>query len=265
VTPATPSGAQEPGAPPVAPPPEQPPDWARGATPFEAFLRGTGAVTSTPGLVLIAGSLGFGALVRDMGLGIGFAIWTSIVFYALPAQVVLADQIGRDASIWAAAFAVSLTAVRLMPMTVTLMPYLRDVKGRRWLELIAVHFIAVTAWIEGHARLGRLPEHLRIWHFIGFGLSFVLCTAGGAAAGYALAAVVPVAVSAALLFFTPAYFMLSLITTARQMADKLAIVLGVVIGPLVYVVAPGLDLLVAGLVGGTVAFLSGKPLFGRRR
>ena len=234
------------------------PAWVHGATPLEAFVRGLGAANSTPGYVLIAGSLGFGALTRDMGLGLGFAIWSSIVIYALPAQVVLADQLGRGASILAAAFAVSLTAVRLLPMAVTLMPYLRDPKGRRWLEILAVHFVAVTAWIEGHRRLGALPPELRLWHFIGFGLTFVLCTIGGSVVGYALAAVVPTAISAALLFFTPAYFMLSLITTARERADALAIVLGVVIGPLVYLAAPGIDLLVAGLVGGTTAYIAGR-------
>ena len=237
-----------------------PPAWALHATPLEALVRGIGATASTPGLVLIAGSLGFGALTRDMGLGIGFAIWSSLLLYALPAQVVLADQIGRGASIWAAAFAVSLTAVRLLPMVVTLMPCLRDPKGRRWLEILAVHFIAVTAWIEGHRRLGPLPVELRIWHFIGFGLSFMLCTVGGSMVGYGLAAVVPTAISAALLFFTPAYFMLSLITTARERGDTLAIVLGVVIGPVVYLAAPGLDLLVAGLVGGTIAYQAGRRM-----
>lgn len=235
-----------------------PPGWALHATPLEAFVRGISATTSTPGLVLIAGSLGFGALTRDMGLGIGFAIWTSIVFYALPAQVVLADQIGRGASILAAAFAVSLTAVRLMPMVVTIMPLLRDVKQRRWLELLAVHLIAVTAWIEAHRRLGPLPPELRIWHFLGFGASFVLCTVGGSVIGYGLAAVLPTAITAALLFFTPAYFMLALLTTARGFGDTLAIVLGVVIGPVVYLAAPGLDLLVAGLAGGSIAYLAGR-------
>ena len=53
--------------------------------------------------------------------------------------------------------------------------------------------------------------------------------------------------------------MLSLITTARAKGDTLAILLGVAIGPLVYLVAPGLDLLVAGLIGGTIAYLSGRP------
>lgn len=237
---------------------EAAPAWAANASAREAFQRGVVAAFGTAGYVLIAGSIGFGALVRDMGLGIDFAILSSIVFYALPAQVVLADQLGRGASIVVAAFAASLTAVRLLPMTITLVPYLNDHKGRRWRELLAVHFIAVTAWIEGHHRLGPLPAHLRLPHFTGFGFMFMMFTAVSAAIGHTIAGTVPTAVSAALLFFTPSYFMLSMMATARQHADKLAIALGLVIGPLVYVVAPDFDLLVAGLAGGSIAYAVGR-------
>lgn len=226
---------------------------------MEAFARGIAAAFGVAGYVLIAGSIGFGALVRDMGLGLDFAIWSSIVFYALPAQVILADQLGRGASVLAAAFAVTLTSVRLLPMVVTLSPLLRDDRGRRWREILAVHFVAVTAWIEGNRRLGPLPPALRLSHFLGFGMTFMGFTALGATVGYLIAAMVPVAISAALLFFTPSYFMLSMLSTARANADKLAVVLGVVIGPLVYLYSPDLDLVVAGLVGGTIAYLSGRP------
>jgi predicted branched-subunit amino acid permease len=234
------------------------PGWAATAGTREAFLRGLSAMFETPGFVLLAGSVGFGALTRDMGLDIGFGIWTSIIFYALPAQVVLADQLGRGASLLAAAFAVTLTAVRLLPMTVTLSPHLKDVKSRRIREIAAVHFIAVTAWIEGHRRLGPLPPHLRLPHFFGFGSSFLIVTVLGSATGWAMAGSVPSWVSAALLFFTPAYFLLSMLATAQADTDQLAIVLGLAIGPAVYRVSPDLDLLVAGLVGGTAAYVVGR-------
>ena len=208
--------------------------------------------------MLIAGSVGFGALVRDMGLGLDFAILSSLVFYALPAQVILAAELGRGASYFAAAFAVTLTSVRLLPMGVTVTPYLRDHKGRRWLEVLAMHFVAVTAWIEANRRLGPLPPHLRLSHFLGFGSTFMGFTALGAVVGHLIAGRVPVALTAALLFFTPAYFMLSMMQTARTRPDQLAIALGMVIGPLVYLVAPDVDLLVAGLVGGTIAYLFGR-------
>ncbi|MGE3712234.1 MAG: AzlC family ABC transporter permease [Hyphomicrobiaceae bacterium] len=231
------------------------PEWAIAARPMEAFWRGLASFLSTPGYVLMGSALGFGALVRDMGLSIDFAIATSFIFYALPAQVVLADQVGRGASLISAAVAVSLTGVRMLPMTITLAPMLRDPKGRRWLEVFAVHFIAVTAWLEGHRRLHRLPAEIRLPHMLGFGLAFMLCTVSGACVGYILAASVPVGISAALMSFTPCYFLMAMLASSRLAAEYLAIVLGVVIGPFVYLVSPDLDLVVAGLAGGTIAYV----------
>jgi predicted branched-subunit amino acid permease len=239
-------------------PTEATPSWAATAGQGEAFARGVRAAFGIAGYVLIAGSIGFGALVRDLGLGIDFAILSSIVFYALPAQVILAAEVGRGAPLVAAAFAVTLTSVRLLPMAVTITPFLQDHKGRRWREVMAMHFVAVTAWIEANRRLGPLPPHLRLSHFIGFGFMFMMFTAVSAAVGFMIAGRVPVALTAALLFFTPAYFLLSMMQGAFQRADWLAIGLGAVIGPLVYLVSPDLDLLVAGLVGGTAAYVSGR-------
>lgn len=235
------------------------PAWATDdTTSSTAFLKGLAAAFGIAGYVLIAGSIGFGALVRDMGLGIDFAVLSSIILYALPAQVILAAELGRGASVLTAAFAVTLTAIRLLPMTVTVSPYLRDVRNRRWLELIAIHFVAVTAWIEANRRLGCLPPHLRLPHFLGFGGMFVMFCTSSAAIGYLIAGSVPVALTAALLFFTPAYFTMSMMQSARAPNELLAIVLGAVIGPVVYVLAPDLDLLVAGLVGGTIAYVVGR-------
>lgn len=236
------------------------PAWAATAGQGEAYLRGVLAAFGIAGYVLVAGAIGFGALVRDMGLGLDFAILSSLVFYALPAQVILAAELGRGAPVLAAAFAVTLTSVRFLPMAVTVAPWLRDHKGRRWREIFAMHFVAVTAWIEANRRLGVLPPDIRLSHFLGFGMMFMAFTTAGAAIGYAIAGAMPVALTAALLFFTPSYFTLQMLQSSRAPADLLAISLGFVIGPLVYLVVPELDLLVAGLVGGTIAWR-----YGRRR
>lgn len=209
-------------------------------------------------MVLTASAMGFGALARDLGFTIWHAGYLSIVFYALPAQVVVLDQLGRGLSLVAAAFAVSLTGIRLLPMTVTLMPMLRDPKGRRWLELLAVHFVAVTAWLEALRRLNGVPPDLRLSHFLGFGISFLMCTVFGAVAGHMLAGVVPAAISAALLFMTPIYFVLSLISSSRTRADVMAIGLGLALGPPMYLLAPGFDLLLAGVIGGSISWAAGR-------
>lgn len=232
-------------------------DWT-GASERTAFLRGLAAAWSVPGIVLTASAMGFGALARDTGFSIWHAGFLSVVLYALPAQVVVLDQLGRGLSLVAAAFAVSLTGVRLMPMTVTIVPMLRDPKGRRWRELLAVHYVAVTAWLEGLRRLAPVPAELRLAHFLGFGTSFLLCTVFGGMAGHALAGLVPAAISAALLFMTPIYFLLSLVASSRTRADVLAIVLGAALGPPMFLLVPGFDLLLAGIIGGSIAWAAGQ-------
>ena len=79
----------------------------------------------------------------------------------------------------------------------------------------------------------------------------------GSIAGYLLTGGVPAPVSAALVFTTPLYFILSLVISARARIDTAAIVLGCGLCPLLYLVVPGFDLLATGLIGGTLAYVWG--------
>lgn len=235
------------------------PSWAADATRLDAFLRGYVVLRQTPGLVLLASAAGFGALARDSGFDLGHALFLTAIFYALPGQVVLVDQFARGTPILAAAIAVSLTGIRLFPMTVTLIPLVRDDLAPRWLSLLAAHCVAVTAWVEGQRRLLALPPALRLAHFLGIGSALLFSTATGTTAGYLLAGGgVNVAVSAALLFMTPLYFLTSLVATSRTTGDRLAVGLGLALGPAFFFIVPGFDLLAAGLVGGTIAHWFGR-------
>ena len=100
--------------------------------------------------------MGYGALAHDAGFELGQTLLISASFYALPAQVIFVDQMARGASLAAAAFAVTLTAVRLLPMTVSMMPYLRDPELPRCVVFPIAHFMAVTSWIEGNRVLPGL-------------------------------------------------------------------------------------------------------------
>ncbi len=237
------------------PTPIDAPAWVQTATQTRAFLRGLLIALTTPGFVLFSTAIGYGALARDSGFTLGHTVFLSAFIYALPAQVLLVDQLARGATVLAAAFAVSLTAVRLLPMTVALLPYVRDKDAPAWIKVLAVHFIAVTAWVEGNRRLPAIPQHLRLRFFVGIGIAMAIMTVTGSATGYLLAARVPTLVSAVLLFMTPIYFLLSLFMGMRTRPDAVAIGLGAVLGPLMFLIAPGFDLLLTGVVGGTLAFL----------
>jgi predicted branched-subunit amino acid permease len=225
-----------------------------------AFVRGLRLVVSVPSALLFAAGLGFGALARDGGFSIAHTAFITGGMFALPNQVVLVDQLARNETLLAVAFAATLAALRLLPMTVTIVPLLKGSRPRPMLETVAVHFVAVTPWIESQRRLPSLPAELRLATHLGLGLAYAAAMMSGTLAGHTLAGSVPATLSATLLFLTPVYFLLSLLATARVRMDLLAIGIGCALAPVFYLLVPGLDLLATGLVGGTLAFL----LRGRR-
>jgi predicted branched-subunit amino acid permease len=234
------------------------PPWAATASRRQAFVRGLAVAASAPALVLFTTATGFGALARDLGFTLGHALFMSVVMYALPAQVMLIDQIARGAALTAVAFAVTLTAVRLLPMSITLFALIRDGPRIRPIHIVASHLMAVTVWLEGSRRLPLLPHDLRLPHFFGIGFGMFCATAGGSVLGFLIAGALPPAVAAALLFMTPVYFLLSLFVGASQRMDWLAIAAGLLLGPPLFLLLPGPDLMLTGVIGGTVAYLLGR-------
>jgi predicted branched-subunit amino acid permease len=217
-------------------------------------------VLSVPSALLFATGLGFGALARDGGFSIAHTAFITATMFAAPNQVVLVDQLARNETLLAAAFAVTLAALRLLPMTVTIVPLLKGSRPRlvpaTLLSVLAVHFIAVSPWIESQRRLPALPPDLRLASHLGYGLAYWSVMVVGTVLGYLVAGSVPVMVTATLLFLTPIYFLLSLLATARVRMDFLAIGLGCALAPALYLALPGFDLLATGILGGTLAFLA---------
>ncbi len=96
-------------------------------------------------------------------------------------------------------------------------------------------------------------------YFLGFGNACLWLATLATGAGYYLMGAVPLPFAAGLLFLTPIFFTVSVTAGARGVPDWLAIVLGFALQPLaVRLVGESVDLLVVGLVGGTVAFTVGR-------
>ena len=230
------------------------PGWTAGAGPRDAFWRGAISAPSTPVLVVLMTFIGFGALARDTGFDLTQALFATVFMFALPGQVVLADAIAHGAGLAAAGFAVTLTAVRLLPLTFSLMPLMRDGTTPRWLELVLSHLVSITSWIEAMRRLPPLPRTLRMPFYAGFCMVLAIGTVVATLTGFVLAAQVAPAIAAGFIFLTPVYFFLSLIAAAKDRSDMAALAIGAVLGPLLFLAAPGYDLVLTGLIGGTLAY-----------
>lgn len=221
-------------------------------------LKGARNAVAVPAFVLSAACFGFGGLAREMGYTLDQVMLMTASIWALPSMVVLVGAVAGGAGLIATAFAVTLSAVRLMPMTMSLMPVLRGPKTRLSTLLILSHFIAVTAWVESLRRLPSIPRAARVPYFAGFAVMLMSLVVLASGAGHAVSTALPAVLAAGLFLLTPAYFLLSLTAAATSLAERLAMIFGLGLGPAVYLVAPGADLLVSGLVGGTAAFAIGR-------
>jgi predicted branched-subunit amino acid permease len=120
--------------------------------------------------------------------------------------------------------------------------------------VLVAHFIAVTLWVECVRLLPRVPRRHRIafTHGLGFGLLSVCLVA--TALGYGLAANLPQLFGAAILLLTPLAFLLSTARNCRQLADVVALVVGLALFPLVSILHTGVDILISGMSAGTIAY-----------
>jgi len=217
-------------------------------------LRGVRAAFSIPGLILSSAFVGFAGLAKAAGLTLWQSVFMVGIAWALPAKVVLVGAILTGASLPAATFAVALSSIRLMPMVVALMPEMRTERTPRWVLYGLSHFVAVTSWVLAMEQLRGVPVSMRTTYYAGLGGTLVLGNMVVVGVIYVLADSFPPMMMAGLLLLTPIYFLTSLWGSAREQAAHVAMILGMACGPLVHLFAPGFDLLIAGLVGGTLAF-----------
>jgi predicted branched-subunit amino acid permease len=218
------------------------------------YLRGVRAAVSIPGLILASAFVGFAGLAKEAGLTLAETVFMTGVVWALPGKVVLIGAILSGASLPAAAFAVALSSVRLMPMVVALVPELKGRHTPKWVLYVLSHFVAVTSWVIAMERLGGIPRAMRAIWYTGIGSTLVLANMGVVAVVFLVADRLPSAVSAALFLLTPMYFLTSLWGSARERAGHVAMVLGLGLGPLFHMFVPQYDLLAAGLIGGIAAY-----------
>ncbi len=228
-----------------------------------AVLVGIRRAAGAPAIVLGASFIGFGALVHQTGLSVWHALFSTATGWAQPGQVALFELYGLGASFLVIGAAVTLTSVRLLPMTVTIMPLVRAPGTPRWLYYLAANWVAVTTWAFAMRDCPGMAAERRLPYFMGFGCALWGVSLATTALGFALAGVVPLPVTLGLVFINPIYFMLMTAADVRSRARILAAILGAAGGPALYLLTPDWSLLLAGVGADSLGFLLGGGV--RRR
>ena len=183
------------------------------------------------------------------GLGVG---WTLLV-WAGPAQIILMVTLGSGATVVQAALAVTVSAVRLFPMVVSVLPLPRTPQTRKR------QFILVRASDRGDdvgrmlsvaaAGAARTPDRLRPRAWRRPGLHRLTATT----LGYLLR-ISRRPLAAAILLLTPLAFLLSTARNTREIADVVALALGLALFPVAAMMHTGVDILVTGVLAGSIAY-----------
>jgi predicted branched-subunit amino acid permease len=221
----------------------------------QAFVAGLlASFRSVFALVLIGTYVGVGALAHDFGFSLAWVMLSTVLVWAGPAQVIMISALGAGAPLFEVALAVFLSAVRLLPMVVALLPLLRGPGTRLHDLLVPAHFTAASMWVESFRLLPKLPQGERIPFCNGLAIGFMLSGHVGTVIGFYLAASLPALLTAVLLFLTPMSFLLSTAQSSVTLVNRLALTFGLVVSPLLTHLQVGLDLMWTGLIGGSAAY-----------
>lgn len=224
-----------------------------------AAFRGFRDAISVPLLMVGGGMAGFGALAHDIGFASWEAVLASLLVWALPAQVVAADLYTSGADLIAIAIAATLASMRFFPMAVALLPTLGKARGGRLGRIAQAQLMSATSW--AFLMRGSAPSEPRqrlAYHTV-FALTCLSIGALGTIAGYLGAAGLPRPLALGLLFLNAASFTVLLIETRNRQA-LLAVVLGAALCAPIHSVIPEASLVLASVIGGTLAFVLGDRL-----
>jgi predicted branched-subunit amino acid permease len=210
--------------------------------------------TSVFSYVLFGTYIGIGALGHDFGFSLAWTVTSTLLVWAGPAQVILISTLGAGASLIEIAVAVGLSAVRLLPMVVAMLPMIKRPDTRAWKLMLPAHFTAVSLWVEAMRLLPKVPRENRIAFCNGLGTGYGVTATTATITGFYLAAKLPPLMSAALLFLTPLAFLMSTLRNAGLLVDRLALAFGLILGPLFAHWQVGLDLMWSGVAAGTAAY-----------
>jgi predicted branched-subunit amino acid permease len=222
-------------------------------------LAGMRDALTLPAWIVGFGLIGIGSLARDVGYPVDVAVLSTILVWAGPSQVLFFASIAAGAAWSAILIAIAFASLRFLPMTMAILPLLRRPGQSLWQQLFLSHYVAVTAWTEGLRRLPGIPVHQRVAYFLGFANTCMAVSSIGTFSGYYLVNALPIPLAAGLLCLTPIFFLVSLAAGIRHRGDIAAMALGLALAPICdRFIGGGFDLIVAGLIAGSIAFLIGR-------
>ena len=183
----------------------------------------------SPALALGASFLAIGALLKDIGFNVQQSFFSTFFTYALPGQLIMAESFLVGASLINIFVAVWLVNVRLYPMSVSLIPLLKDKSQPRWKYYLSCHFLAVSSWLIMKNRYQSIDQKYRIDFWIGIGIGTWGTAILSTLVGYFLSEYLNKDMMIGLAIVNPVYFMCMMIGAIKNRSIGLSVLLGAIL------------------------------------
>ena len=226
----------------------------------ELFFRGYRSILKpdSPAIALGCCFIAIGALLKNIGFNIQESIFSTMLIYALPGSLVMAESILVGASLLSIFIAVWFVNARLYPMAVSLFPLMMDESQPKWKYYLSCHFLAVSSWLIAKDAYKKINAKYRIDFWIGIGTGTWLTAVLMTVIGYLAADLLNKEMLIGLAIVNPIYFFCMMIGAMKNIAISISVILGTTLGPVIYLFSTEWSLLFAGLIAGTVAYLFGE-------
>ena len=224
------------------------------------FFKGFNSIKKmdSPAIALGCCFVAIGALLKNLGFNIQESIFSTLLIYALPGSLVMAESLLVGASLLNIFLAVWLVNARLYPMTVSLMPLLMHKSQPRWKYYLSCHFIAVSAWLIMKSRYQSVEKKHRIDFWIGIGTATWSVAILATLIGFFSADFLNKDMMIGLAIVNPVYFMCMMVGAMKTIQVSLSVILGAILGPLFFFISPEWSILYGGFSAGTIAFFIGE-------
>ena len=226
----------------------------------ELFLRGYKSILKpdSPAIALGCCFIAIGALLKNIGFNIQESIFSTMLIYALPGSLVMAESILVGASLLSIFIAVWFVNARLYPMAVSLFPLMMDENQPKWKYYLSCHFIAVSAWLIMKSNYETIEKKDRVDFWIGIGSATWSVAVISTILGFYLSDYLNKDMLMGLAILNPIYFTCMMVGAMKTIQIILSVSLGAILGPVFYFFSPEWSILLGGLIGGSIAFLIGE-------
>ena len=226
----------------------------------EFFFKGFKSILApdSPAIALGCCFIAIGALLKNLGFTIQESIFSTMLTYALPGSLVMAESLLVGASLLNIFLAVWFVNARLYPMAVSLFPLMMHKNQPKWKYYFSCHFIAVSAWLIMKSNYKSIPKQNRIDYWIGIGSATWSVAVIGTFIGFFSSEFLNKDLMMGLAILNPIYFLCMMVGAFKTIQVTLSVILGLILGPIFYFVSPEWSILLGGLIGGSIAYIIGE-------